>query len=92
MKRCPSIRNGRKSRCQRRFPIGNASPAAKQWLDQHGVQPVSRDRFEEFLKQQNAAAGKLQSNADKEALFRQFQAWEAERNAKAQARPEKPPR
>jgi hypothetical protein len=23
-------------------------PAAQQWLDQHGVQPVARDRFEEF--------------------------------------------
>jgi hypothetical protein len=59
-------------------------PAAKQWLDQHGIQPVARDRFEEFLKQ-NPAAAKLPADADKEALFKQFQAWEAEKNARAQA-------
>jgi 5'-deoxynucleotidase YfbR-like HD superfamily hydrolase len=51
----------------------------------------ARDRFEEFLKR-SPAAGKLQSDADKEALFKQFQAWEAERTAKAQAGPEKPQR
>jgi hypothetical protein len=27
----------------------------------------------------------VQSDADKEALFKQFQAWEAEKNARAQA-------
>ena len=41
-------------------------------------QPVARDRFDEFLQQNPAAAAKLQSDADKEALFKQFQAWEAE--------------
>lgn len=60
-------------------------PAAKQWLDQHGIEPVARNKFEEFLKQQ-PATGKLSSDADKEALFKQFQAWEAEQNARAQAR------
>src|ERR1700688_4080885 len=60
-------------------------PAAKQWLDQHGIQPVARDRFETFLKQSPAA--ELKSDADKEALFKQFRAWEAEQNAKAQIRP-----
>ena len=68
-------------------------PAAQQWLDQHGIQPVARDRFEEFMKQTPAAA-KIQSEAEKEALFKQFQAWEAEKNARAQAqvqvRPAKP--
>src|SRR5216684_3418696 len=68
-------------------------PAAQQWLDQHGIQPVARDRFEEFMKQTPAAA-KVQSEAEKEALFKQFQAWEAEKNARAQAqvqvRPAKP--
>ena len=54
------------------------------WLDQHGIQPVARDRFEEFLKQSPAAA-KVQSDAEREALFKQFQAWEAEKNARAQA-------
>ena len=55
---------------------------AKQWLDQHGIEPVARNRFDEFLKQ-GAAAGKPSADADKEALFRQFKAWEAEQ-ARAQ--------
>jgi TRAP transporter TAXI family solute receptor len=66
------------------LPGWNRLPSAQQWLDQHGVEPVARQRFEEFLRQSPAAA-KLQSETDKEALFRQFQAWEAERNARAQA-------
>jgi len=61
-------------------------PAAQEWLDSHGVAPVTRVRFEEFLKQ-NAAAGKLPADADKETLFKQFQAWQAEQNARAQAGP-----
>ncbi len=65
-------------------------PAAKQWLDQHGIEPVARNRFDEFLKQTPAAAKLQQSPTDKEALFKQFQAWEAERNASAQVRPPKP--
>ncbi len=64
-------------------------PAAKQWLDQHGIEPVARNRFEEFLKQMPAAA-KSQTPTDREALFRQFQAWEAERNASAQVRSARP--
>jgi TRAP transporter TAXI family solute receptor len=70
------------------LPDWQRFPAAKQWLDSHGVQPVARDRFEEFLKQ-SPAAGKLSSDADKEALFKQFQAWEAKESAKAQLRPTK---
>jgi TRAP transporter TAXI family solute receptor len=71
----------------------NRFPYAQQWLDKNGIQPVARTRFEEFLKQ-NPAAAKLPADADKEALFKQFQAWEAEKNARAQAqvRPEKPDR
>jgi TRAP transporter TAXI family solute receptor len=65
-------------------------PAAKQWLDQHGIEPVARNRFEEFLRQTPAAAAKSQTPTDKEALFRQFQAWEAERNASAQVRSARP--
>jgi TRAP transporter TAXI family solute receptor len=57
-------------------------PLAQQWLDKHGVEPVKR-RFEAFL-QENPAATHIQSVADKEALFRQFQAWEAGRNARAE--------
>ena len=49
----------------------------------------TRDRFDEFLKQ-NPAAAKRQSDADKDALFKQFQAWEAAQNAKAQARQRAP--
>jgi hypothetical protein len=71
------------------LPDWQRFPAAKLWLDSHGVQPVARNRFEEFLKQ-TPAAEKLSSDADKEVLFKQFQAWEAKENAKAQLRPTKP--
>jgi TRAP transporter TAXI family solute receptor len=71
------------------LPDWQRFPAAKQWLDSHGVQPVARNRFEEFLKQ-SPATTKLSSDADKEALFKQFQAWEAKESAKAQLRPTKP--
>src|SRR5437879_9934326 len=63
----------------------NRFPAATQWLDKNNLQPVARDRFDAFLQHNPAAAAKIQSDADKEALFKQFQAWEAERNARAQA-------
>src|SRR6202049_3041926 len=68
----------------------NRFPAAQQWLDKNGIQPIARDRFEEFMKQSPAAA-KVQSDAEKEALFKQFQAWEAEKSTRAQAqvRPER---
>ncbi len=58
-------------------------PAAQQWLDTHGIEPVARGRFDDFLKQ-TSAAGKLPADTDKELLFRQFKAWEAEQ-ARAQA-------
>ena len=58
-------------------------PYAQQWLDTHGIEPVARGRFDDFLKQ-SSAAGKLPSDTDKEALFKQFKAWEAEQ-ARAQA-------
>jgi TRAP transporter TAXI family solute receptor len=58
-------------------------PLAQQWLDKHGIEPVKRERFEAFL-QENPAAANIQSEADKEALFQQFQASEAGRNARAQ--------
>ena len=62
-------------------------PAAKQWLDSHGIEPVARVRFDEFLKQNATVTGKPPSASEKEALFKQFQAWEAEQNAQAQVRP-----
>jgi TRAP transporter TAXI family solute receptor len=68
------------------LPNWQRFPAAAQWLDKHGIEPVARSRFDEFLKQ-NPAAAKLPSDGDKEALFKQFQAWEADQNAKAQIRP-----
>ena len=52
-------------------------PVAQQWLDRHGVEPVTQQRFEAFLKQ-SPSAGKV-SDADRETLFRQFQAWDAEK-------------
>ena len=57
----------------------NCLPLAQQWLDKNGV---VKQRFDAFL-QENPAAANIQSEADKEALFRQFQAREAERNARA---------
>src|ERR1700757_3735750 len=51
-------------------------PYAKQWLDAHGLEQGARSRFDDFL-QQNPGAGS-QSQADKEALFKQFQAWQAD--------------
>ena len=53
----------------------NRLPLAQQWLDKHGVEPVRRQRFEAFL-QENPPAANIQSEADKETLFRQFQARE----------------
>jgi TRAP transporter TAXI family solute receptor len=68
------------------LPDWQRFPAAKQWLDTHGIEPVARSRFDEFLKQ-NPVPAKPPSDADREALFKQFQAWEAEQNARAQVRP-----
>jgi TRAP transporter TAXI family solute receptor len=68
------------------LPAWQRFPAAQQWLDKHGVEPVARSRFDEFLKQ-NPAATRLPADTDKEALFKQFQSWEAEQNARAQVRP-----
>ena len=64
----------------------NRLPLAQQWLDKNGVEPL-RQRFEAFLHE-NPAAADIQSEADKEALFQKFRAWEAGRNAHAQASPQ----
>jgi TRAP transporter TAXI family solute receptor len=72
----------------------NRFPGAQQWLDQHGIQPIARNRFDEFLKQ-NPATAKSAADPDKEALFKQYQAWEADQNARAaqaQVRPAQPQR
>jgi TRAP transporter TAXI family solute receptor len=60
-------------------------PAAEQWLKSRNIEAVTRAKFDEFLKQSPATAAKVQNEGDREALFKQFQAWEAERNARAQA-------
>ena len=68
------------------LPDWQRLPVAEQWLKTHNVEAVSRARFDEFLKQSPATAATVKTETDREALFRQFQAWEAERSAKAQAR------
>jgi hypothetical protein len=62
-------------------------PYAEQWLKTHNIETVARSRFDDFLKQTPAAASTIKSEGDRDALFKQFQAWDAERNARAQARP-----
>jgi TRAP transporter TAXI family solute receptor len=61
----------------------NRLPLAQQWLVKHGLEPAKRERFEAFM-QENPTATNIQSGADKEALFRQFEAWDAARNARAE--------
>ncbi|MES1150114.1 MAG: TRAP transporter substrate-binding protein, partial [Bradyrhizobium guangdongense] len=46
---------------------------------------VARTRFDEFLKQSPAAAATIKTDADRETLFKQFQAWDAEK-ARAEKR------
>jgi TRAP transporter TAXI family solute receptor len=56
-------------------------PAATKWLESHAMEgsagSTARDRFDDFLNK-NASA-KSVSDADRETLFKQFQAWEAEK-------------
>ena len=62
-------------------------PYAQQWLDTHGIGTTARSRFDDFMNQ-NPAASKTapQSQTDREALFKQFQAWQADQTAKEGAR------
>ena len=46
---------------------------------------TARDRFDDFMNKSAAAKG-VQSDADREALFKQFQAWEAEKNGNGRPR------
>jgi TRAP-type uncharacterized transport system substrate-binding protein len=62
-------------------------PYAEQWLKSHNVEAVTRARFDEFLKQTPSAAATIRSDSDRETLFKQFQQWDQDRNARAQARP-----
>ena len=62
-------------------------PYAETWLKTHNVEAVSRTRFDEFLKQTPSAAATIKNDTDRETLFKQFQQWDADRNARAQVRP-----
>ena len=59
-------------------------PVADQWLKTHNIEAVTRARFDEFLKQSPTTAAAVKNDTDREALFKQFQAWEADKNARAQ--------
>jgi TRAP transporter TAXI family solute receptor len=59
-------------------------PVADQWLKSHNIEAVTRARFDDFLKQSPSTAAAVKSDTDREALFKQFQAWEADKNARAQ--------
>lgn len=59
-------------------------PIADQWLKSHNIEAVTRARFDTFLQQSPAAAATVKNDTDREALFKQFQAWEADKNARAQ--------
>ena len=63
------------------LPDWQRLPVAEQWLKTHNVEAVTRARFDEFLKQSPATAATVKTDTDKEALFKQFQSWEAERSA-----------
>jgi len=65
-------------------------PIADQWLKSHNIEAVTRARFETFLQQSPTTAATVKNDTDREALFKQFQAWEAEKNARAQARVPEP--
>jgi TRAP-type uncharacterized transport system substrate-binding protein len=62
-------------------------PYAEQWLKTHNVEAATRNRFDDFMKQTPSAAATVKSDSDREALFRQFQQWDQDRNARAQVRP-----
>jgi TRAP transporter TAXI family solute receptor len=74
------------------FPAFQNAPFHPKWKEVSLAAPLPswqrfpRNRFDEFLKQ-NPAAAKLPADTDKDALFKQFQTWEAEQNARAQVRP-----
>jgi TRAP transporter TAXI family solute receptor len=68
-------------------------PYAQQWLDAHGIGPTARSRFDDFVSQNPSVAAKgAQSPTDRETLFKQFQAWQADQTAKENARAQVRPR
>jgi TRAP transporter TAXI family solute receptor len=54
-------------------------PVAQQWLDQHGLTSGARSRFGEAPKQAPAPAKNVQTDADRNALFKQFRDWDTKR-------------
>ena len=69
------------------LPDWQRLPVAEQWLKSHNIEAVTRSKFDDFLKQSPTTAAGVKNDTDREALFKQFQTWEAERNARAQVRP-----
>jgi len=69
------------------LPDWQRLPIADQWLKSHNVEAVTRARFETFLQQSPTTAATVKNDTDREALFKQFQAWEADKNARAQVAP-----
>lgn len=65
-------------------------PYAQQWLDSHGIGASAKSRFDDFMSQN--PRGAQQSPSDREALFKQFQAWQADQTAKENARAQAPQR
>src|SRR6201997_2541289 len=68
----------------------NRLPYAQQWLDKNGISPVARQKFDDFMNQSPQAPKGQQSQGDREALFKQFQAWQADQPAKETARAQPP--
>lgn len=62
-------------------------PVADQWLKSHNIEAVTRAKFDTFLQQSPTTAATVKNDTDREALFKQFQAWEADKNARAQVAP-----
>jgi TRAP transporter TAXI family solute receptor len=69
----------------------NRLPAAQQWLDKNGISPVARAKFDDFLNQTPQGAKGPRSENDRDALFKQFQAWQSDQAAKENARAQVPP-
>ena len=63
-------------------------PYAQQWLDSHGIGASAKSRFDDFMSQN--PRGAQQSPSDREALFKQFQAWQADQTQKENARAQAP--
>jgi TRAP transporter TAXI family solute receptor len=63
-------------------------PVADQWLKTHNIEAVTRAKFDTFLKQSPTTAATVKNDTDREMLFKQFQAWEADKNARAQVVPQ----